>query len=167
MNPVVFRWRLFSNHIYSPWASFAWRVKNGPEPTLFAADQRQILRISDDFPVRLTTKSFPGTFGSYEKGRLFFLYATCSNIVSLTPPNLMHTLKQVILAVLIGVPVSPVLTVLSTPLLWKLESILGIELAGHSGPSDWIFIVNLILFPSLVFVLLRYFSGRNIGSSKN
>jgi hypothetical protein len=30
------------------------------------------------------------------------------------------------------------LSFLSTPLLWKLEDIVHIELAGHSGPSDWI-----------------------------
>ena len=41
---------------------------------LFAADQRQILQTSDDFLVSLTTKSFLDKFGSYEKGRLFFLY---------------------------------------------------------------------------------------------
>ena len=27
---------------------------------------------------------------------------------------------------------------LSTPLLWKLEAPTGLELAGHSGPSDWL-----------------------------
>lgn len=54
---------------------FCVKSKKWARTNPFAADQRQILRISDDFPVRLTTKPFPGTFGSYEKGRLFFLYA--------------------------------------------------------------------------------------------
>jgi hypothetical protein len=28
--------------------------------------------------------------------------------------------------------------ILCTPILWKLEPILNIELAGHSGPADWV-----------------------------
>lgn len=27
---------------------------------------------------------------------------------------------------------------LVTPVLWKLETMLGLELAGHSGPADWV-----------------------------
>jgi len=27
---------------------------------------------------------------------------------------------------------------LVTPVLWKLEPVVGVELAGHSGPADWI-----------------------------
>jgi hypothetical protein len=27
---------------------------------------------------------------------------------------------------------------LSTPFLWKLEAPTGLELAGHSGPADWL-----------------------------
>ena len=32
-----------------------------------------------------------------------------------------------------------------TPIWWKLEALIGVELAGHSGPSDWL----VILFSSL------------------
>jgi hypothetical protein len=45
---------------------------------------------------------------------------------------------------------------LLTPALWHLEPILHMELAGHSGPSDWIFyLVWLILIP----LLFGIFSG--------
>lgn len=54
------------------------------------------------------------------------------------------------LAVLIGVPGGWVTAMLLTPVLWRLEPILHMELAGHSGASDWIFyLVWLVLIPSL------------------
>jgi hypothetical protein len=37
-----------------------------------------------------------------------------------------------------GFVVGCLLCVLATPLWWKLEGILGVELAGHSGPADWL-----------------------------
>jgi hypothetical protein len=43
------------------------------------------------------------------------------------------------LAVLIGVPGGWVIAMLLTPALWRLEPIVHMELADHSGPSDWIF----------------------------
>src|SRR3989338_5338689 len=76
------------------------------------------------------------------------------------PQHLMKTLKLIIASVLIGVPTSFMLTFLSTPLLWRLEPILGIELAGHSGPSSWIFILNLVLFPCLIFLLLEKLANK-------
>ena len=45
---------------------------NEQKPTLFAANKANILQIFDCWPVWLTTKPFPGTFISGEKGRLFF-----------------------------------------------------------------------------------------------
>jgi len=60
----------------------------------------------------------------------------------------------VALALLIGVPGGWVLAMALTPALWRLEPILHVELAGHSGPSDWIFyLVWLILIPLLFGVL--------------
>jgi hypothetical protein len=47
---------------------------------------------------------------------------------------------------------------LATPLLWKLEDVLHVELAGHSGPADWI-IVSAILLLWAVFVII-YLSRR-------
>lgn len=43
-----------------------------------------------------------------------------------------------VVAVLISFPISFVAGMALTPLLWRLEPVLGMELAGHSGPSDWI-----------------------------
>lgn len=43
-----------------------------------------------------------------------------------------------VLSALVSLPLALVAGVLMTPLLWRLESMVGIELAGHSGPSDWI-----------------------------
>ena len=44
---------------------------------------------------------------------------------------------------------------LLTPTLWKLETPLGMELAGHSGPSDWLLgtfsITGAILFWIIVY----------------
>ena len=60
------------------------------------------------------------------------------------------------LAVLIGVPGGWVIAMLLTPALWHLEPILHIELAGHSGPSDWIlYLVWLILIPLLFGIFWR------------
>ena len=57
---------------------------------------------------------------------------------------------------LIGLPFGWIVSMLLTPLLWKLEPILHVELAGHSGPSDWIFyVVWLVLIP-LLFVFSRW-----------
>lgn len=66
-----------------------------------------------------------------------------------------RTVIAAILAVLIGLPFGWIVSMLLTPLLWKLEPILHVELAGHSGPSDWIFyVVWLVLIPSL-FIFSR------------
>ena len=43
------------------------------------------------------------------------------------------------LALVIGFPAGWIISMLLTPILWKLEPILHMELAGHSGPSDWVF----------------------------
>ena len=43
-----------------------------------------------------------------------------------------------VLAALVSLPVAFIAGALMTPVLWKLEPVFGTELAGHSGPSDWI-----------------------------
>jgi len=37
----------------------------------------------------------------------------------------------------------------------------GIELAGHSGPSDWVMLVFFGFFAALIEALLLFFSRRN------
>jgi len=68
----------------------------------------------------------------------------------------MRTALAVILALVIGVPGGWMIAMLLTPLLWKLEPILHMELAGHSGPSDWVFfVVWAVVIPAL-FLVLRF-----------
>lgn len=69
---------------------------------------------------------------------------------------LKRTIFATVLALVIGLPVGWILSMMLTPLLWDLEPILHMELAGHSGPSDWIFyMVWAIVIPSL-FLLFRW-----------
>jgi len=59
-----------------------------------------------------------------------------------------------ILALVIGLPAGWTFAMALTPLLWRLEAPLHVELAGHSGPSDWIFyLVWAIVVPALFFLL--------------
>jgi ABC-type antimicrobial peptide transport system permease subunit len=65
-----------------------------------------------------------------------------------------------LLALLVGLPLGWILTMMATPLLWRLEPILKMELAGHSGPSDWVFYLGWgIVVPSL-FLLFREMGQR-------
>jgi hypothetical protein len=62
-------------------------------------------------------------------------------------------------AIAVGFPIGWIFTMLATPFLWKLEPVLHMELAGHSGPSDWVFLAGWgIVIPAMfaiVYVLLR------------
>lgn len=54
-------------------------------------------------------------------------------------------------AAVVAFPVSFVGGMLLTPVLWRLEPVVGLELAGHSGPSDWVLetmfgITTVVLF---------------------
>lgn len=70
--------------------------------------------------------------------------------------RLKRTIIAIILAVVLGFPGGWILAMMLTPVLWKLEPVLHMELAGHSGPSDWIFyVVWLVLIPCL-FGLFRW-----------
>lgn len=54
------------------------------------------------------------------------------------------------LALGIGLPAGWILSTMLTPVLWRLKPILQMELAGHSGPTDWIFyLVWAIVVPAL------------------
>jgi len=62
----------------------------------------------------------------------------------------------VLLAIVTGFPFGWILAMMLTPVLWKLEPILHTELAGHSGPSDWVFyVVWAIVIPSL-FLFFKF-----------
>jgi hypothetical protein len=71
-----------------------------------------------------------------------------------------RTTLAVAAAIVIGIPTGWILTMLLTPVLWNLEPVLNMELAGHSGPSDWVFylvwtILTISLFCLFRFVLFR------------
>ena len=61
----------------------------------------------------------------------------------------------VVLALVIGFPLGWIAAMAATPLLWRLEPVLGMELAGHSGPSDWIFYVVWAIVLPVAFMLAR------------
>ena len=63
------------------------------------------------------------------------------------------------LAVLIGVPSGWIIAMMLTPVLWKLEPIVHMELAGHSGPSDWIFYVVAKATIYLLCAVFRWMLG--------
>jgi hypothetical protein len=55
---------------------------------------------------------------------------------------------------LAGIPLGWVVALMMTPVLWRLEGVFHVELAGHSGPSDWIFyVVWAVIVPALFLVL--------------
>jgi hypothetical protein len=68
----------------------------------------------------------------------------------------MRTALAVVLALVVGIPGGWMIAMLLTPVLWKLEPILHVELAGHSGPSDWVFFVVWALVVPGLFLLLRF-----------
>jgi len=68
----------------------------------------------------------------------------------------MRTIFAIALALVIGLPTGWIISMLLTPVLWRLEPILHMELAGHSGPSDWVFyVVWAVAIPAL-FLLFRF-----------
>lgn len=68
----------------------------------------------------------------------------------------MRTALAITLALLIGFPAGWIIAMLLTPLLWKLEPILHVELAGHSGPSDWVIYLVCALVIMGLFLLFRF-----------
>lgn len=66
----------------------------------------------------------------------------------------------IVLALVIGLPLGWIVAMMLTPLLWDLEPVLHMELAGHSGPSNGIFYwVWAVLIPSL-FLLFTWIGRR-------
>jgi ABC-type antimicrobial peptide transport system permease subunit len=64
------------------------------------------------------------------------------------------------LALMVGLPLGWILTMIMTPLLWRLEPILNMELAGHSGPSDWVFYLGWGIVVPLLFLLFKGISAK-------
>lgn len=64
------------------------------------------------------------------------------------------------LSAVASAPLTFVTAMMLTPVLWRLESVVGIELAGHSGPSDWVFEIIFAVFTVVLFFALHMAMGR-------
>jgi hypothetical protein len=65
------------------------------------------------------------------------------------------TILALLIAVVVSIPFSWIVAILLTPVLWRLEPVLNMELAGHSGPADWVFWVSWAIVASGLFFVLR------------
>ena len=65
-----------------------------------------------------------------------------------------------VLAGAASVPLAFITAMLLTPVLWRLEPVLGMELAGHSGPAEWIFTTIWVVFTVTVAALILFVRGR-------
>jgi hypothetical protein len=74
-------------------------------------------------------------------------------------------LLLLVVAFVVSVPFTWIAAMALTPLLWKLEPILHMELAGHSGPSDWVFYVIHAFVTVGVFALLLRILDRSSGAA--
>jgi len=69
------------------------------------------------------------------------------------------TILALLIAVVVSIPFSWIVAILLTPVLWRLEPVLNMELAGHSGPADWVFwVIWAIVAAGFFFVLRLAFS---------
>lgn len=59
------------------------------------------------------------------------------------------------IALAAGLPAGWIAAMLLTPILWRLEPVLGSELAGHSGPSDWMILVISGVPLAILFGLIK------------
>ena len=66
----------------------------------------------------------------------------------------MPIIKNLFLEFFLRAPIAFIGTFLLTPLLWQMEPIIGMELAGHSGPVDWMFELTISCTVGIVFFLL-------------
>ncbi len=72
------------------------------------------------------------------------------------------TILALLIAVVVSLPLGWIVAMLLTPVLWRLEPVLHLELAGHSGPSDWVFLVIWAIVAIALFSVLRsVFSSPN------
>jgi len=78
----------------------------------------------------------------------------------------MKNLKLIVISLLFAIPGTFIVSFMMTPVLWRLEPVLGIELAGHSGPEDWVFAMNLVVIAAFVFAVLKV-GSRVLEARKN
>lgn len=66
-----------------------------------------------------------------------------------------RTIVALLAAVVAAFPLGWIVAMLLTPVFWRLEPILHVELAGHSGPSDWLMLVIMAVTACVLFFLFR------------
>lgn len=66
-----------------------------------------------------------------------------------------RTILAAVAAVVVGFPLGGIVAFLLTPVFWRLEPILHVELAGHSGPSDWLMLAIIAVTVCGLFFLFR------------
>ena len=64
---------------------------------------------------------------------------------------------DLIIAAMLGIPAGGLAAFLLTPLLWDLEPVIHLELAGHSGPADGVIITIIFTTMLIIFMILRLF----------
>jgi len=65
------------------------------------------------------------------------------------------TILAPLIAVVLSLPLAWIVAMLLTPVLWRLEPVLNLELAGHSGPADWVFLLIWAIVAIALFLVLR------------
>jgi hypothetical protein len=65
------------------------------------------------------------------------------------------TILALLIAVVASLPLGWMVAMLLTPVLWRVEPVLNLELAGHSGPSDWVFLLIWAIVAVTFFLVLR------------
>jgi hypothetical protein len=59
-----------------------------------------------------------------------------------------------VIAAIVSIPLTLVVAMLLTPALWRLEAVVGMDLGGHSGPSEWIIWTMFGLFTVVLSIIL-------------
>lgn len=65
------------------------------------------------------------------------------------------TTLALLVAIVVSLPAGWIIAMLLTPVLWRLEPVLKMELAGHSGPADWVLWVIWVIVAAVLFFVLR------------
>jgi hypothetical protein len=66
-----------------------------------------------------------------------------------------RNILALVFAVVLSLPFGWIVAMALTPVLWRLEPVLHMELAGHSGPSDWIFFSIWAVLAAVWFLVFK------------
>jgi hypothetical protein len=76
--------------------------------------------------------------------------------------NSTRHIRYLLLAAVLGAPSGILIAIILTPLWWKLEPVLHLELAGHSGPADWLLIAVAILCTVALYFFLIFLNKNKL-----